>query len=310
MIPRKFLSPLNPADLITISFLFFLTALNLIFYTRVSEWFILAPLNILSVALIITLANQSEARNTTLLKQVHRWYLYFAVVLVYKELYLMVRPIHPLDYDTLLISIDHWMFGVNPTQWLAQFSHSLITEILQIGYSSYYLLFIIVGIDVYRTHSWKEFDTTVFLVVYGFYLSYIGYFLFPAVGPRFTLHSFELLNQELPGILLTEPLRAFVNWGESIPSHLLNPVDFVQRDVFPSGHTQLSLIVLYCAFHFKIKTRWLLATLSTLLIIGTVYLRYHYVIDVIAGIVFFSLTVWTGWKIIAWWEKRRRGLPT
>lgn len=302
---RKLLSPLNPADIVTISFLFFLSLLNLIFSARVSEWFVLAPLNILAAALIITLAHQAEAHNTTLLKQVHRWYLYAAVVLVYKELYLMVHPIHPVDYDALLISIDHWMLGANPTQWLARFTYPLITETLQIGYSSYYLLFIILGIDVYRTHSWKGYDTAAFMVVYSFYCSYLGYFLLPAVGPRFTLHSFELLNQELPGILLTEPLRAFVNWGESIPLNLPNPVDFVQRDVFPSGHTQLSLIVLYCAFHFKIKTRWLLATLATLLIIGTVYLRYHYVIDIFAGIAFFLLTIWSGWKIIAWWERQR-----
>ncbi|HXG39152.1 MAG TPA: phosphatase PAP2 family protein [Bacteroidota bacterium] len=299
---RTLFAPLNSADFITVTFLSFLTLLNLIFHTRVAEWALLSTLNILAIALIFILAYEADTRKTPLLMQLHRWYLYGAVLLVFKELYLMVRPIHPVDYDWLLIEIDRWVFGVNPTEWLSQYAHPIVTEILQIGYSSYYLLFIILGIDVYRRQSWKGFDTSVFLIVYGFYLSYIGYFLLPAVGPRFTLHSFELLNQELPGLLLTEPLRAFVNWGESVPTHVPNPVDFVQRDVFPSGHTQLTLVILYCAFHYKLPTRWFLTVMAILLIVGTVYLRYHYVIDLFAGVLFFLFTVWSGWRIMRWWE--------
>ncbi|MCI0707096.1 MAG: phosphatase PAP2 family protein [Ignavibacteriae bacterium] len=306
MTSRKLFAPLNSADIVTISFLAFLTLLNLIFHAYVAEWYLLVPANALFIGLIVLLAHSAEQHRTKLLMQIHRWYLYAAVLLTFKELYFMVRPIHPIDYDALLISIDKWIFGVNPTEWLAQFTSPVLTEILQLGYSSYYLLFIILGIDVIRKHSWQGYDNAAFMIVYGFYLSYLGYFLLPAVGPRFTLHSFEMLNQELPGVLLTELLRAFVNWGESIPSHLPNPVDFVQRDVFPSGHTQLSLVVVFCAFHYKIATRWLLAILTALLIIGTVYLRYHYVVDVIGGAIFFVLTIWSGWKIIGWWERVRR----
>ncbi|HEY4611961.1 MAG TPA: hypothetical protein VII11_03150, partial [Bacteroidota bacterium] len=196
---RKLLSPLNTADLVTVSFLTFLTVLNLLFYSRVAEWYVLAPLNALGVVFILFLAHRAEERKTALFMQIHRWYLYVAVLLVFKELYLMVRPIHPVDYDALFISVDRSMFGVNPTEWLAQFSHPVLTEILQLGYSSYYVLFIILGIDAYRTHSWQGYDRVAFMVVYGFYLSYLGYFLLPAVGPRFTLHSFALLNEELPG---------------------------------------------------------------------------------------------------------------
>ncbi|HEY4612618.1 MAG TPA: phosphatase PAP2 family protein, partial [Bacteroidota bacterium] len=59
------------------------------------------------------------------------------------------------------------------------------------------------------------------------------------------------------------------------------------------------------AFRFKLPTRWLLTSLTALLIIGTVYLRYHYVIDVLGGAVFFLITIWSGWRILAWWERVR-----
>jgi membrane-associated phospholipid phosphatase len=45
-----------------------------------------------------------------------------------------------------------------------------------------------------------------------------------------------------------------------------------------------------------------MTVLAGLLIIGTVYLRYHYVIDLIGGALFFLFTVWSGNKIQMWWE--------
>ncbi len=262
----------------------------------------LASLNILFIVVIFMLAHLSETHKSKFLTGLHRWYIYGVVLFMYKQTYLMVRPIHPVDYDALFISIDRWLFGVNPTEWLAQFAHPFLTEMLQVAYSSYYWLFFIFGFEIYRRYPVEKFDAAAFMIVYGFYLSYLGYFTFPAVGPRFTLHSFQSLNTDLPGLLLTEPLRAFVNWGGSVPTNIPNPIGFVQRDVFPSGHTQLSLIVTLLAFRYKLYTRWFFLSLVTLLIIGTVYLRYHYVIDVIAGVFSFGFTIWSGDRIASWWN--------
>jgi len=222
---------------------------------------------------------------------------------VFKEIYLMVRPIHPVDYDSVLIAVDRWVFGVNPTQWLGQFAHPLLTEVLQIAYFSYYLIFILVGVELYRRYPIAEFDHGAFLIVYGFYLSYLGYFLLPAIGPRFTLHDFYALDRDLPGLLFTPWMRSFINAGESITATMPNAAELVQRDVFPSGHTQMTLIAAYLAFHYRLPSRRVIAVLATLLIIGTVYLRYHYVIDLVGGMVFMLLTIWSGKRIQRSWEQ-------
>lgn len=303
---RRTLAALSPADLITCIFLTALSALLLIYHTRIPSWGAWTFSNVAVVAMVFVLARRSERLPGRLIIGLHRWYLYPLVLFVYKELYVMIRPIHPVDFDWLLMEIDHWLFGVNPTQWLAQFSTPLITELLQIAYSSYYFLFIIVGVEIYRRRSLQVFDRAGFLIVFGFFLSYIGYFLLPAVGPRFTLHDFQHIDRDLPGLLLTGPLRAFVNFGESIPAHVPNPIEYVQRDVFPSGHTQLTLVVIYLAFANKLSTRWVLAVVGSLLILGTVYLRYHYVVDIIAGALFFWLTVWVGHHLEGWWNRTRQ----
>jgi membrane-associated phospholipid phosphatase len=140
------------------------------------------------------------------------------------------------------------------------------------------------------------------MIVYGFYLSYIGYFSLPGVGPRFTLHDFSLLETELPGLFLTNALRAIINAGESIPLIKEHAIDVVQRDVFPSGHTQLTMIVMALGFRYKLKSRWVLLGFGSLLIVATVYLRYHYVVDLVAGALLAWFTLWTGDKLEVWWR--------
>jgi len=299
---RKILSHLAPVDFVSITFLLFLIGLNVVFFGRVSVWLEIIVIDLVVIAVIFLLAYLAGIKKTKLLIGLHRFYSYPFVLFVFKEIYLMVQPIHPVDYDWLFISIDHWLFGVNPTQWVAQFAHPVLTEIFQIAYFSYYIFFIMLGVELFRRYTIEEFDRGAFLVVYGFYLSYLGYFLLPAVGPRFTLHNFYALDQELPGLFFSTPMRNFINAGESISSTLPNAIQFVQRDVFPSGHTQLTLIVVYLGHQYRLKTRWIMTVLAGLLIVGTIYLRYHYVIDLIGGAIFFLFTIWSGNKIQAWWE--------
>ncbi len=305
---RRLLSILTPADFVTIAFLMSLNVLALIFHSRVAEWIWIVIVNFTAIGIIVLLAHRSDATKKKLDVALHRWYLYPAVIFVYMEIDLMIRPIHPVDYDSMLIAIDQWIFGVNPTQWIMQFANPVLTEILQVAYFSYYLLFILVGVEAYRSRGPRDFDRAGFLIVFGFFLSYLGYFLLPAVGPRFTLHDFSRLSEELPGLLLTEPMRQFINTGGGVLPGAINPIETVHRDVFPSGHTQLSLVCLYLAYSLKLRTRYLITVIVTLLIISTVYLRYHYVIDLAGGALFFVLTIMLGHHIEKWWN-RVKGIP-
>ena len=78
--------------------------------------------------------------------------------------------------------------------------------------------------------------------------------------------------------------------------------------MFPSGHTELTIIAMVLGFRYKLKSRWLLAVLGSLLVVATVYLRYHYVIDLIAGGLLAWFTLWSGDKLEAWWRKAAQRL--
>ena len=218
----------------------------------------------------------------------------------------MIKPIRPVDYDRLFIQIDRWMFGTDPTHFLSHYSHPLITEILQIVYGSFYLLPIILALFLLRHKRYLATEFAIFSLIYGFYLSYVGYFALPGIGPRFTLHNWENINKELPGLYFTPALREFVNIGESIPEGTKNPSEVVQRDVFPSGHTMITLIIMFLSVRLRSRSKYFFVPVGSLLIIATVYLRYHYVIDLIAGFIFMIFSLWSGKYIFNWWSRKTR----
>ena len=299
---NEYLRSLRPVDALTIAFAILLSLLTLVFLLKVDAWFYLVPINLLGSLGLIAIAWKDRISGNAVVLFVHDWYPVPIIFLVFKEVYVIIQSLHLSDWDSLFIAADRTLFRGDPTVWIAQFSLPILTELLQIAYVSYYFIMLTLGIEIFVREDRRKFSYVMFTITYGFFLSYLGYLAFPAVGPRFTLHSFDALSRELPGLYITDALREFINSGESIPQHAANPILFAQRDAFPSGHTQMTMIVLFLAQQYKLRSRWFLHVVGTLLIISTIYLRYHYVVDVIGGIVFMIFTVWTAPKIFAWWE--------
>jgi membrane-associated phospholipid phosphatase len=190
----------------------------------------------------------------------------------YKELTFLIPRIHPRDFDATLAAIDYRLFGVNPTVWLERVTWPPLTEILQLTYSTYYFLPVILGAVLWSKGWFDKFHFWVFTVVLGFYLSYLGYIAVPAIGPRFLASIVAAQTRPLTGVLFFSTIRG-----------ALDRVEGITRDCFPSGHTELTLLVLYYAHKVHRKTFWWLLPFGTGIIISTVYLRYHYVVDVVAG---------------------------
>jgi membrane-associated phospholipid phosphatase len=126
----------------------------------------------------------------------------------------------------------------------------------------------------------------------GYYICYMGYIFMPAIGPRFTLASLQQI-----------PLKGGVIMNTVVDT--LNALEGNQRDCFPSGHTQTVLISLWFAFKYRRPLFWIYLPIIIALIISTVYLRYHYVIDLVAGFAAAGITLLLGTRLWAWWLYQR-----
>ncbi len=300
---KNYFLNLYAIDLLMISFATLLTLINLVFFNRVEQWGIHIFLNSIFTIFILFIAHKDATSENIFLKYFHYWYILPAIFMSFKEIYFMIKPIAGVDCDQYLIAIDKFIFGVNPTQFLYQYSNPILTEILQLSYASFFIMPLVLLLELQIRKQILNFKFVAFSLVLGFILSYIGYFIVPAIGPRFTLHNFEMTNIELPGLWLTNYLREFINAGEAITTGTLNPIEVVQRDVFPSGHTQMTLVTIYLAHKLRARFRFVIYPIGTLLIFATVYLRYHYVVDLIGGLLFMILTIYLAKLLFNWWNK-------
>ncbi len=195
------------------------------------------------------------------------------------------------DMDHVFLAIDYKIFGFYPYVYLEKYSTPYLTEIMQLSYCVYYLLPFILGAYLLRQGKKEDFQKALFLVLLCFYLSYIGYIIFPALGPRFSIaHMFQ---NELDGILLADTIN-----------NILNSLEGIKRDAFPSGHVGISLLILLIFYQYNKKFFWITLLPVILLIISTVYCRYHYVIDVIAGMILTVVTLLTGNLYYNFWLKK------
>ncbi len=229
----------------------------------------------------LKLSENPESELKSPLKVLRHWYGVAAILYIFKQVYVIIYELKPPDWDLLFIKLDFMLFGFNPTQWAYRFENPLLTEFLQIVYAYYYPMIVVIGLQLYLRHRYKEFKYTIFLLFFSFYFSYILYLIFPANGPRFHLHDFFAVSGELPGLLLTEPIRAFLNFGESIPPGVTNPQDHVQRDAMPSLHIITAFLITYISWKIRSKSFWFYLPYFFCMAAATIYLRYHYFVDIL-----------------------------
>lgn len=307
MCVRRGVRHLDATDVLLLVFWALLAVLAAALHDRIRYWGLVVAANVAAGVLVYGLARLPAA-----VRWLHDWATFALVLFTYKQVYYLIGPVHQgKDYDRLLIGLDLALLGVNPTEWLVRLASPGLTELLQIAYSLFYAIFVVVGVELYLKERKVGFDRFRFTVAYGFLMSYAGYFLLPAVGPRFTLHDFASINAELPGVIATPALRAFVNFFESIPAGASSAVAFAsaQRDVFPSGHTMMTIVAVALAYRNRLKLRRWMLVLGILLVFATVYLRYHYVVDLIAGGLLALVCLSTSGKLLRLLDRTREAPP-
>jgi membrane-associated phospholipid phosphatase len=257
----------RPADLVTIGYqIFIMITISFHFFAVPNAGFLL----FYHLLVILFLLWLPRAKSTKIIKWLRTFNPVIIIPTNFHELHYLVHNVNPVDFDELLIRIDYAVFGVHPTIWLEQFSNPIVIEYLQIVYATFYFLPFVLVVILCRRKEQTNVNFFIYIIVLGFYISYATYFLVPAIGPRFTLDHLQL--NPVTGLWVTQPIIDILNFLEDI-----------QRDAFPSGHTEMTILTMIYAWKFSKKYFWILSILGTSLIVSTVFLRYHYVIDVIAG---------------------------
>lgn len=200
----------------------------------------------------------------------------------------LVPALNPRAWDLELARLDLAMWGGNPVDFFRRLHSPVLSEFLQFCYATYYFLPLIAGGQIMARLGTKKLSDAIGITSVAFYGSYIGYFLCPAVGPRF----FPPYHEGLSGLLTFDAIRTFLAESEG-----------KMHDCVPSGHTAVTLITLLFAWRVHRPTFWAILPFAAGLILSTMYLRYHYVIDVVIAIPFTLLSLYLGRVFVRAWDR-------
>jgi membrane-associated phospholipid phosphatase len=208
---------------------------------------------------------------------------------IYTNLHDTIPFVNPHDIHYTLIRIDQWMFGVQPSVWAQQFIHPWLTEIFSFCYWSYFILIPLPMVVLYFQKRYPESREALISTVLSLYVGYVLYIIFPAISPSVILK--DMYTVPLTGTPLTD---ATMGIAGSLPTNV--------RDAFPSLHAGIAVLSLLFAWKYLRTMFWIILPICIGLVISTIYLRHHYVIDLPAGILLGYLAFRYGGRVDAWWR--------
>jgi membrane-associated phospholipid phosphatase len=269
-----------PIDKVILAYFCATTAVELAYWSRLPNPWELLIVH-LAGAMLIVLAAVARPRRRGSVWVFRHWYPVFYVFYCYKEMSILIPALRSTDADAALARLDFDVWGANPTVWLERISSPLLTELLQVVYSGFIPIVLLMGLILWRQKRYGEFRYYAFLIPMGFLASYVGYLLVPARGPRFLLY--HLQTQELRGLFLYDWLRA-----------TLDRIESAHYDCFPSGHTEMTILAWWSSRMISSNLARAMLVYTFGIIFATVYLRYHYTVDVLAGAIVAGGVIVTG----------------
>lgn len=181
---------------------------------------------------------------------------------------LALPALHPQPFEWRCIAFDRWLFGTDPGVALQPSLTPVLVEVLQVAYACFYFLPVALLLTLLAMRRFAAYDQVLLAVGVGFLLSYLGYYLLPTLPP----YRYLAYGPMQEGLAVAGDLH-----------RLLDRLEFNRFDCMPSGHTMLTLLTLELARRHAPVVAAVLLPVGLAVIAATVALRYHYVVDLVAG---------------------------
>ncbi len=193
-----------------------------------------------------------------------------ALVFLYNETDYLNNLFFP-NFDPQLSSIEQYLFGLQPSLLFSEkISFRWFAELMYLGYFSFYLI-LSGSLAAFYFMDREVFRFDMFVVLFSFYLYFIFFILFPVSGPQF---FFTGARGRAPDAFFFGAIM-----------HLIQRAAEVPTGAFPSSHVGISILLMSLCYRKSKRLFKYLLPLVIVLILSSVYIKAHYLIDVIAGII-------------------------
>jgi len=265
-----FLRLFNIVDLITIAYLL-ITGIFIAFHYSVLHDFgshLLARLGfIFLLGFILYVQSRSKRKWIELL---HWIFPLLLLTYLFKETAYLNHLFFHYYLDGWIVKAEERLWGYLPAVVFSKnFPEVWFSELMNFGYFSYYFMTIGVALLFFFKYP-REMERVTFIVLISFFIYYLFYIFFPTEGPVYFLQA---------------PLNERLHSG--VFSYLVNLADRVgdgHTGAFPSSHVGMAVIFVILTYKKFPKLFWLVTFLGVLICFATVYIKAHYFLDVVGGL--------------------------
>ena len=224
-----------------------------------------------AIGLGIAWLSRSAARSpNSALRFARHWYPLPLYIFFFEELEGLVHIIFPGWFDRWLISFDYNLVGVYPSVWLARFAGPALNDFMQFAYMTYFLYLVILPAILYSQRERLAYWTVMVSTAIAQYSVYVIAVLLPIESPY---HAFVSFRQKP---LTGGPFTATIDMIERFAR--------VHGAAFPSAHVAGSMVAVLASWRYRRWLFWICLPFFLSMCVATVYGRYHYIADVLAGI--------------------------
>lgn len=212
----------------------------------------------------------------------------------YPDTYMLNRVLPNLDHH--FAQLEQTVFGCQPALLFSQkMPWAVWSELMYMDYSSYFLLLVVVTL-YYFFRRYQELQRVFFVIIGSFFAFYVIFVLLPVTGPQYYYLAAGLDNIAagvFPNVgdyfLTHDEMMTMPGYSDGIfYQFMMHAHATGERPTaaFPSSHVGVTIVLLLLAL--RTKSRWLswfVGIMLALMCLSTVYIRAHYAIDVIGGLI-------------------------
>jgi membrane-associated phospholipid phosphatase len=227
-------------------------------------------LHLLLAAAVVCLAACAAQSRREFLRFARHWYPLPLYIFFFEELQGLVHAIFPGWFDRWLIAFDYALTGVHPSVWLARFASPALNDFMQFAYMTYFFNLVILPALLYARRERLAFWTVMASTAIANYSIYAIAILLPIESPYYSLASLQ--PKPLRGGYCTALIGLIERFGR------------VHGAAFPSAHVAGSMVAVLAAWRYRRWLFWVCLPFFLCMCVATVYGRYHYLADVLAGL--------------------------
>lgn len=228
---------------------------------------------------------------------VYRLTVFCSVFLSYFQLREILPAVTSRSEDAAIYAFDLKVFGFEPAMSWDRYVNPHTTEWFAFFYFGYFFLIAAHVLPmVFGARNMTRLTHFSFGMVFVFCSGHLGYLLVPGWGPY--RHFAGQFEHELSGGLFWGLVKTTVEAGGAM------------KDIFPSLHTAGPTFLALFSFRYRkalpFRYTWpFVAACVTQIIVATMFLRWHYLIDICAGLTVATTALLLG-EVVTRWEKKRR----